>query len=70
MNRVSRDQRAEREHLGKVNDKDYMDRNKYKFDVYEQYGIVPWDNLIVSYSQSNGGINEKLIDNLIRGWLL
>ena len=58
------------EHLGKVNDSDYMNRNKRKFEVYELYGIVPWDNLIVSYSQANGGINEKLIDALIQGWLL
>jgi len=58
------------EHLGKVNDEDYMKRNRRKFEVYEEYGIVPWDNLIISYSQSNGGINEKLIDSLIQGWLL
>lgn len=58
------------EHLGMVNDEDYLKRNKQKFDVYEMYGIVPWDNLIVSYSQANGGINEKLIDSLIQGWLL
>lgn len=58
------------EHLGMVNDREYMKRNKRKFDVYEEYGIVPWDNLIISYSQSNGGINEKLIDSLIQGWLL
>lgn len=58
------------EHLGKVNDEDYLNRNKHKFEVYEMYGIVPWDNLIVSYSQANGGINEKLIDALIQGWLL
>jgi hypothetical protein len=58
------------EHLGKVNDADYLSRNKRKFEVYELYGIVPWDNLIVSYSQANGGINEKLIDALIQGWLL
>jgi hypothetical protein len=34
------------------------------------YGIVPWDNLIVSFSQADNGINEKLIDALIQGWLL
>lgn len=58
------------EHLGMVNDKEYMNYNKYKFEIYEEYGIVPWDNLIVSYSQEDHGINEKLIDSLIRGWLL
>ena len=58
------------EHLGKVNDEDYLKKNKTKFDVYEMFGIVPWDNLIISYSQANGGINEKLIDSLIQGWLM
>lgn len=58
------------EHLGMVNDPDYISYNKNKFSVYEDYGIVPWDNLIVSYSQCDGGINEKLIDALINGWLL
>ena len=58
------------EHLGKVNDQGYLNDNKHKFDVYERYGIVPWDNLIISFSQSDYGINEKLIDGLIQGWLL
>lgn len=58
------------EHLGSVNDQEYLNHNKRKFDVYETYGIVPWDNLIISYSQSDYGINEKLIDGLIQGWLL
>ncbi len=58
------------EHLGNVNDQAYLDNNKHKFDVYERYGIVPWENLIISFSQSDYGINEKLIDGLIQGWLL
>ena len=58
------------EHLGNVNDQSYLDYNKHKFDFFERYGIVPWDNLIVSFSQSGYGINEKLIDALIQGWLL
>lgn len=58
------------EHLGKVNDQEYLNNNKHKFDVYERYGIVPWDNLIISFSQWDYGINEKLIDCLIQGWLL
>lgn len=58
------------EHLGNVNDQSYLDNNKHKFDVYERYGIVPWDNLIISFSQRDYGINEKLIDGLIHGWLL
>ena len=58
------------EHLGMVNNDEYMRHNYQKLNKYEEYGIVPWDNLIVSYSNYDGGINEKLIDSLIHGWLL
>ena len=58
------------EHLGLVNDHGYMEANKRKLSSYEDVGIVPWDNLIITYDQSDGGINEKLIDAMIQGWLL
>ena len=58
------------EHLGLVNDRDYMETNKRKLSAYERVGIVPWDNLIITYDQADGGINEKLIDATIQGWLL
>lgn len=58
------------EHFGKVTDAEYMKSNRVKLDKYEEYNIVPWENLIISYSQADGGINEKLIDALIQGWLL
>jgi hypothetical protein len=38
--------------------------------VYEEYGIVPWSNLILTYDDASGGIDVKLVDGLIRGWLL
>lgn len=58
------------EHFGMVNDNDYMEGNRRKLMEYESVGIVPWENLIVTYNQSDGGINEKLIDAMIHGWLL
>ena len=58
------------EHIGKVNDEDYLSYNKYKFAEYEKYGIVPWDNLIITYSQKDSGVNVRLIDALIHAWLL
>ena len=58
------------EHFGLVNDKEYMERNRRKLLDYERVGIVPWENLIITYNQSDGGINEKLIDAMIEGWLL
>ena len=58
------------EHLGLVNDPEYMANCRKKFSAYETAGIVPWDNLIITYDQADGGINEKLIDAMIHGWLL
>ena len=58
------------EHFGLVNDSDYMDHCRTKLIDYEKAGIVPWDNLIITYDQADGGINERLIDAMIHGWLL
>lgn len=58
------------EHLGKISDKEYMQHNRRKFDDYEEYGIVPWRNLIVTYGTEDGGINMKIVDAMIQGWLL
>lgn len=58
------------EHVGRTTDSDYMGRNEVKFIEYENAGIVPWDNLIITYDQSDGGINAKLIEAMIYGWLL
>lgn len=58
------------EHFGKVSDRDYMRHNITKLEDYASVGIVPWDNLIITYSREDGGINEKLIDAMIHAWLL
>lgn len=58
------------EHLGMVNDREYLDHNSQKLRRYGEYGIVPWDNLIITYNNKDGSINGKLIDAMIQGWLL
>lgn len=58
------------EHLGLVSDEDYMRNNSRKFEIYREYGIVPWKNLIVTYGNEKGGINMKIIDAMIKGWFL
>jgi hypothetical protein len=39
-------------------------------EEYEKFGIVPWDNLIITYGNSKSGIDGKMIESLIRAWLL
>lgn len=58
------------EHVGMVNDEKYMRDFWAKLRDYEDYGIVPWDNLIITFGQADGGINEKIVDAMIQAWLL
>ncbi len=58
------------EHLGLTGDDGYMEGNQLKFVEYENCGIVPWDNLIVTYDTEDGGIDAKIIEAMIIGWLL
>lgn len=58
------------EHLGLTGDEDYMSGNESKFVEYQHAGIVPWDNLIVTYDMIDGGIDAKIIEAMIQGWLL
>lgn len=58
------------EHCGLVNDRNYMSRHKWKMAVYETAGIVPWQNLIVTYDDENGNINTKIINAEIVSKLL
>ena len=58
------------EHMGLPDDESYMQRNDLKFVEYENAGIVPWDNLIVTYNMESGGYDAKIIEAMIQGWLL
>ncbi|MBQ6623924.1 MAG: hypothetical protein IJH57_04820 [Mogibacterium sp.] len=58
------------EHLGMMDDLEYRIDNKRKFEEYEAVGIVPWDNLIVTYDSEKGGLRAELIEAMIKAWLL
>ena len=58
------------EHLGKTSDARYLEDNIRKLREYAEIGITPWDNLIITYDQDDGGIDVKRIDAVIKGWLL
>ena len=38
--------------------------------LYESVGIVPWDNLIVTYGDINGNIDVRAIEGELRSKLL
>ena len=58
------------EHFGMMDDREYFIDYKRKMEEYEEHGIVPWDNLIATYSYTKGGLDGRMIESMIRGWLL
>lgn len=58
------------EHFGLTGDSDYMKHQQTKLRAYAGCGIVPWDNLIITYDNSRGDINLRVIDHEIQGKLL
>ena len=58
------------EHCGMTNNKEYMDHHKWKMRTYEAAGIVPWDNLIVTYGDVHGNVDLRIIESELRSKLL
>lgn len=58
------------EHMGMMDDLEYRIDNKRKLEEYEAAGIVPWDNLILTYDTLKGGLRANMIDAMIQSWLL
>lgn len=58
------------EHCGLVTNRHYMDNHKRKMEIYENNGIVPWRNLIVTYDDEEGKFNAKEIEAAIRAKIL
>ena len=58
------------EHCGMMDDPDYRKGNEQRLKDYEKAGIVPWDNLIVTYDTIEGGLRADIIDAMIKCWLL
>lgn len=50
--------------------KEYMEHHKWKMKVYETAGIVPWDNLIVTYGDVHGNVDVRIIESELRSKLL
>ncbi len=54
------------EHVGMINDPDYLDDLQIKLAVYKSNGIVPWDNLILTFDDPEGGIDLQLVEAQLR----
>lgn len=58
------------EHFGMMDVHSYKAEYKVKMREYEEAGIVPWDNLIVTFDTLKGGIRADIIEAMIKCWLL
>lgn len=58
------------EHCGLTGNVKYMKRHKWKLELYESAGIVPWRNLIITYDNEEGMIDISTVESEIRNKLL
>ena len=52
-----------------MSDPKYREYNTWKLGIYDEMGIVPWDNLIITYDAVDGAVNSAAIDAEIRNRL-
>lgn len=58
------------EHEGMTNVQEYLDWQNQKGRLYASKGIVPWDNLIVTYDNEEGMIDLRIIESEIQNKLI
>ena len=58
------------EHCGLMTDQSYIDRYHWKLNQFEKEGIVPWDNLILTFDDLYGNINVNVIESEIQNKIL
>lgn len=54
------------EHLGMLDDENYMDMVMYKLNTYEKNGIYLGVNLFITYETSKKPLNRRTLDGLFR----
>ena len=58
------------EHEGMTHSDEYMRYQEHKHAMYRQEGIVPWDNLIVTYDSPDGTVDVRIVESEIRNKLM
>lgn len=58
------------EHFGMIYDESYLDKTFHKLSEYHLSGYDLWDNLIISFDQSDGSIDLTVIEKIITLFLL
>jgi len=58
------------EHEGLTNSNDYLNKQLKKSQIYAMNRIVPWDNLIVTYDNSAGQLDSRIVESEIQNKLI
>ena len=58
------------EHLGKMDDEDYIAANIRKLDLYERNGYLLGDNLVVTHETSKIPLNRNVLDSYIKTYFI
>lgn len=58
------------EHLGMMDDLNYVDKNMRKIDIYERNGILLGEKLLLTHETSKAPLNRKVLDFYIEAYLI
>ena len=58
------------EHLGRMDDKDYVSANMRKLDLYEKNNYLLGENLIVTHETSKSPLNVKVLELYIKTYFI
>lgn len=58
------------EHLGRMDDEDYVSANMRKLELYEKNGYLLGENLIVTHETSKAPLNVKVLDMYIKTYFI
>lgn len=58
------------EHLGMMDNPDYVDKNMRKIDLYERNGILLGEKLLITHETSKAPLNRKVLDLYIETYLI
>lgn len=58
------------EHLGKMDDENYVASNMRKLDLYEKNGYLLGESLIITHETSTASLNIKVVDFYIKTYFL
>lgn len=58
------------EHLGMMDDQEYMERALEKINIYAQNGILSGKNLILTYETAKVPLNQKIVQIMIEQYLI